>query len=178
MTPLEARLLLKQLVRDRDIYLHSLMMESIMIGLAEKLGENADIWGIAGLLHDIDYPQTFMNPSRHGMVAEEILKAEGCDGEIIEAIRAHSGNFPRSKKIQFALYAAEALLELITSEYLSESDVTNCKHLHSPGIEKVLDCEKLGFTVQEFSDIIVNILKRENFWSRAGYGGEAKNTDC
>lgn len=164
MTPLEARLLLKNLVRDRRVFKHSIIMESIMLKLAEKSGGEEEIWGLTGLLHDLDEPQTIENPIKHGVIAGEILKNEGCNSEVVEAIRAHSGNFPRVTKLQIAIYAAEAFIELIEKENLTQKDIENEAFMNCDFIERVQECEKLGFTIKEFSAIILDVLKMENFW--------------
>ncbi len=164
MTPLEARLLLKGLIRDPKIFRHSVIMESIMLHLAERLGEEPEIWGLTGLLHDLDMPQTIENPLKHGVIASEILKSEKCDPDVIEAVKSHSGNFPRATKLQIAIYSAEAFLELIERENLTQRDIENKTFINREVMEGIRECEKLGWTIEEFSDIIYHVLKEENFW--------------
>ncbi len=164
MTPLEGRLLLKALVRDPKIFRHSVIMESIMLHLAERLGEDREIWGLAGLLHDLDLPQTIENPLKHGVIASEILEAENCDSDVIEAVKSHSGNFPRVTKLQIAIYSAEAFLELIERENLSQDDIESKTFIKSESVKGISECEKLGWTIEDFSDIIYRVLKKENFW--------------
>ena len=43
---------------------HALASEAIMRALAQHFGENEDLWGLTGLLHDLDYPATAENASR------------------------------------------------------------------------------------------------------------------
>ena len=59
--------------------------------LAREFGEDAETWGLAGLLHDLDYEDTKNDFSRHGFLAAEILEKEGVDSQILEAIKAHPG---------------------------------------------------------------------------------------
>ena len=68
---------------------HALASEAIMRALAARFGENEDLWGITGLLHDLDYPTTAENPSRHGLDTAEMLAGQLPD-EALAAIRAHS----------------------------------------------------------------------------------------
>lgn len=165
MTALEARLLLKNLVKNREIIRHSILMESIMLKLAEEAGEEQETWAITGLLHDLDLPQTIENPSKHGIIAGEILENEGCDAMIVNAVRSHSGNHSRRTKLELAIYSAEAFIEMIEREKLTQKDVEEMRFLNCEGISRVLECEKIGWTIQDFSDIILNVLKKENFWS-------------
>ncbi len=69
-----------------------------MRALARKLGRDENLWGIAGLLHDLDYSETRENMSRHGLVAEQMaqnepLTASGERGVIINtaSIAAYEG---------------------------------------------------------------------------------------
>lgn len=163
MTPLEARLLLKNLVKDREIIRHSLIMESIMAELAERLHENIDTWAVAGLLHDLDYPQTRVNPSKHGVIAAEILRGEGADEDIIRAVLSHTGSQPVDTKLKIALYVTETFLEMIRDNQYSMEDIKGGAYLNDVRSEKLSLCEKLGFTINEFVDIILRILKNEKF---------------
>lgn len=164
MTPLEARLLLKSQVRDKKLLKHSFVMESIMLKLAKKLGENEDEWGLVGLLHDLDAPQTLENPEKHGHIAGEILQSEGCSESVISAVKAHSGNSQRKSRMDIAIYSAEALIEIIENEGITEKDYESGLHFNSPMIDKVNECNKLGWTVEEFSGIIYEVLLEENYW--------------
>lgn len=164
MTALEARLLLKNLVKNRDIIRHSIVMESIMLKLAEEAGKKQETWAIVGLLHDLDFPLTIENPTKHGIIAGEILANEGCDALIVNAVKSHSGNLPRTTKLQIAIYSAEAFVELIEQENLTQKDIEEMKFMNSESISKVMECEKIGWTIKNFSDIIINVLKKENFW--------------
>lgn len=164
MTALEARLLLKSIVRDKIVIRHSILMESIMLRLAEEAGEDKERWAITGLLHDLDFPQTIENPTKHGIIAGEILSNEGCEPLIVEAVKAHSGNYPRTTKLQIAIYSAEAFIELIEQENLTEKDIEEMKFMNIESVIKVMECEKVGWTIKNFCDIILNVLKTENFW--------------
>jgi len=63
-----------------------------MRALAEKLGFDQDVWGIAGLLHDLDYSETKDDMKRHGLLTEEILKEKGVSKEITDAIKSHNAD--------------------------------------------------------------------------------------
>ena len=45
---------------------HCMASESVLKGLAGKFGEDAELWGRTGLLHDIDWPATEAHPEEHG----------------------------------------------------------------------------------------------------------------
>ena len=77
----EAFDLLKVYAKDEVIIKHSLAAEAVMRALAERLGYDPDRWGIAGLLHDLDYDQTKDAQARHTLQAEEILRERGVDDD-------------------------------------------------------------------------------------------------
>ncbi|MEZ4524332.1 MAG: HDIG domain-containing protein [Desulfobacterales bacterium] len=58
--------------------------------LAGHFGENPDIWGLSGLLHDIDYEITGEDSAQHGEVGAKLLEEKGICPEILNAIRKHN----------------------------------------------------------------------------------------
>ncbi|MBU0975199.1 hypothetical protein KJ918_00200 [Patescibacteria group bacterium] len=89
-----------------------------MKALAEKFGDNPDLWGLTGLLHDLDMDQIDVDdPKDHGKITIQILEKEfGNDlpKEMSHAIQAHCENLghtdiKRESKLDYALAAAENL---------------------------------------------------------------------
>ncbi len=81
-------LLKKYNKEDFHIY-HGETVEGVMRYFAEKLGygDEADFWGMVGLLHDIDFE---MWPEEHCLKAPELLKEAGIDDRMINAIVSHA----------------------------------------------------------------------------------------
>ena len=52
---------------------HALASEAVMRALARHLGQDEEVWGLTGLLHDIDYPLTHDEPAKHGLVGADRL---------------------------------------------------------------------------------------------------------
>ena len=69
---------------------HMLAVEAAMRSYAHKLGEDADRWGLAGLLHDLDWEK---HPDQHPLTAVEHLRSLGYPDEILQAILAHRSDF-------------------------------------------------------------------------------------
>jgi len=82
--------IVRENISDTNLLRHEVAVESIMRALAEALHEDVELWGVCGLLHDIDFEVVKGDPKRHGMVAECILHGK-VDERIIRAIRAHNG---------------------------------------------------------------------------------------
>jgi len=114
----DALRLLESKLKNRNLIKHSLAVEACMKRLAKKYGQNIEMWGLTGLLHDLDYEDTKGDFSRHGFVTAEILEKEGMDSRIIEAIKAHPGHIARETLMAKALYAVDPLTGLIVAACL------------------------------------------------------------
>jgi len=122
MTREEAIVLLKSMPQlDSDMN-HYLETEAIMRSLAERFGENADYWGMLGLLHDVDWALTRNDWKEHCIKAAEILKARGFDDAFIANVQSHGyghDEIPilkdkkRTTRIQYCLTAAETLTGIV-----------------------------------------------------------------
>ena len=86
---------------------------------ARKFGEDEDLWGMIGLLHDFDWE---IHPSldNHPQSGALILREVGVDEEIIQAILSHADHtgVPRDSQMRKALYACDEITGLITATAL------------------------------------------------------------
>ena len=80
--------LLKKYNKEPFHILHALTVEGVMRWYADELGygEDADFWGIVGLLHDIDFE---LYPDEHCLRAPELLRGGGAEDELIHAVVSH-----------------------------------------------------------------------------------------
>jgi predicted hydrolase (HD superfamily) len=80
--------LLQKYNHDHFHLQHALTVEGVMKWYAQELGfeQDAEYWGIVGLLHDIDFE---MYPDQHCIKAQEILKDAGVEDDIIHAVCSH-----------------------------------------------------------------------------------------
>ena len=82
----QALALLNELGPEKHLIQHALASEAVMRALARHLGEDEEVWGLTGLLHDLDYPLTHEDPAKHGLVgAERIGDALRC-GETVTGL--------------------------------------------------------------------------------------------
>jgi len=176
MTRDEALEELKIRVSDKDMLQHSIAVEAIMKEFARHYNADADIWGMVGLLHDIDYERTVNNPSLHGIVGADILENLDIDGAIVYAIRAHNdyNNIPRKRKMDKVLVLAGHICDLIIKcalilpdKKISEVSVEFVvKELGEKDFEEdanintIKHLEELGLTVEEFIEIALKAMKR------------------
>ncbi len=116
----EAYEILKQNVLEGNLIKHCLSVEVGMRKVAEHFKEDVEKWGLAGILHDVDYGTTKENPLRHGLDSIEILKPYGIDEEVLDAIRGHNEmlGFERKTLIAKALFCVDQLTGLIVASTL------------------------------------------------------------
>lgn len=93
---------------------HALTVETVMRHFARLNGEDEEIWGVAGLLHDLDYEQF---PEEHCKKAEEIMRAQGIDPVYIRAMSCHGYGICTDTKpesqMEKVLYTIDELTGLI-----------------------------------------------------------------
>ena len=84
----EAFTLLKKYNKDPFHIQHALTVEAVMKWYANELGygEDAEYWGIVGLLHDIDFE---LYPEEHCLKAPEMLRKAGVDEDVVHSVVSH-----------------------------------------------------------------------------------------
>lgn len=83
----EAWELLTEYTKTPALRKHALAVEAVMRHFARLRGEEEEMWGIAGLLHDLDYEKF---PTEHCKKAEEIMKEHGIGDIYIRAMNCHA----------------------------------------------------------------------------------------
>ena len=172
----EALSLLKEYIQNENLINHCLATEAVMMALADRLGEDREKWGLAGLLHDLDVERVNSDLSVHTLETEKILREKGVDEEIIRAIKMHNEKASRerrSESFHHALAAGETITGLIVATTLvypdkkinsvkSKSIKKRMKERHfAAGVDRniVLESEKLGMDLDEFSKICLEAMQ-------------------
>ncbi|HDQ00374.1 MAG TPA: HDIG domain-containing protein [bacterium] len=166
--------LAKSSFSNRNLFKHVLAVEAVMRELAEYFNDDIEKWGLAGLLHDLDYEETANDPDRHTLVTEDLLKPYSLDPEIIKAIKCHNDKAPRNQLIGKAIYAADPVTGLIVAAALMHPD-KKLKSLDSDFIlrrfkekrfaaganrEQILTCEDFGLSLESFLAIALRAMQR------------------
>lgn len=177
----QAKELFDKHTKDPAIRNHCRESEVVLRALAKRLGEDEELWGIAGLLHDIDFEETKDNTSQHCVKCVDILKNAGVSDELIEVIVSHAygtdcGDYKdeeRTTKFEHALSAGETVTGLIYAYGLIRPDKkleeAKVKSLKKKFKDKsfaakvnrniIRECEKLGLELSEFLEIALNAMK-------------------
>jgi len=102
--------LLAEYTKSDSLRKHALAVEALMRAHAVKYGEDPEVWGIVGLLHDFDYEMYPTMPD-HPTKGAEILRQRGYSEDLIYAISSHVGelNLPRHNLLCKAIYACDEL---------------------------------------------------------------------
>ncbi|NLH56879.1 MAG: HDIG domain-containing protein [Rikenellaceae bacterium] len=167
--------LLKKHVKNPKMIAHSLASEAVMRALAARFGEDADVWGIAGLMHDVDVEETNADPKRHALEGAELLKAEGLPDDAVDAVRMHNEmatGLDRNTRFQHALAAGETITGLIfaTALILLEKKISCVKtksvvkrmkekaFAASVNRDTIMECEKIGIPIAEFAQLAIEAL--------------------
>lgn len=164
--------LINQHVSNDNLKKHMVAVGAIMRGLASRLGEDQNLWGTVGLVHDIDFEETSMK--EHGNKSSQLLGGV-LPKEATDAIAAHNfentGVKPDSKMAK-ALIASDAVSGLIVAAALvmpskSLSQVTAdtlSKKLKDKDFARGADrgkiryCEQLGISTTDFLSISLESL--------------------
>ena len=112
----EALAIVREYVKNENLVKHMFAVEAAMRFYAEKLGEDVELWGITGLLHDFDW-EIHPTIEGHPLKGEPILRERGVPEVVIRAILSHADHtgIPRDSLMDKALYACDEITGLITA---------------------------------------------------------------
>ncbi len=104
---------------------HALAVEAAMRAYAGRFGEDPDLWGATGLIHDFDY-EKHPSPEEHPRFGCAILAQRGFPAAMIEAIIGHAAytGTPRVTPLAKALFASDELCGMITATALVQPGKT------------------------------------------------------
>lgn len=175
MTREEAVELLDTHIHADNLKNHCLATEAIMRQLALKLGHDEEQWGIAGLLHDLDFEYTRENPAAHGLKTVELLAPHGLSQETTNAILRHNAEalgLVRQTTMDYALTCAETITGLIVAAALVHPD-KQIRSLKLSSVRKRMKskdfarnvnrdhialCEQIDIPLTDFIELSVNAM--------------------
>ena len=142
-----------------------------MRGLAKKLGQDEELWGLAGLLHDLDYASTKEDTTRHGLNTVDMLEGK-LPKEALAAIRRHAFELNATEQpetqFDYALRCGETITGLVHAGALvrpTKIDGMKPKSLKKKMKDKtfaasvnrdcIRECDKIGLELGEFFQIAI-----------------------
>lgn len=169
----EALELVRAYVKNKNLQKHMLAVEAVMRGLAGRFHEDPEVWGLAGLLHDLDYDQTVQNFSRHGFMTVEILENKDVPESVLQSIKSHPGHVERRSLMDKALYAADPVTGLIVAAALMhpskklkfvdtrfiERRYKEKRFAAGANREQIQSCESMGISLRDFIEISLKAMQ-------------------
>jgi len=164
----QALALLQKYNQESFHILHALTVEGVMRWFAQQNGEDAEFWGLCGLLHDVDFEQY---PDQHCQKAPELLAEINASEEMVHAICSHGYGLCSQVEpvhlMEKILFAADELTGLIgaaarmrPSKSVSDMELSSLKKKFkdkkfAAGCSRDVirqGAERLGWTLEELME--------------------------
>ncbi|MCK4264384.1 MAG: HDIG domain-containing protein [Candidatus Aminicenantes bacterium] len=169
----EALELLKKHLKNKNLIKHSLAVEACMKAMASRLNKDVEKWGLAGILHDLDYEITEKSPELHTTETVKILKEIGIEPDIINTIQAHAGKVPCQSEMEWAIFSIDPLTGLVIaatlmhpSKKLKEVDLGFVKRRYKEKSfargarrEDIEQIKNIGMDLDEFISICLEAMQ-------------------
>lgn len=172
----EALAFLREHVKNDNMLKHCLASEAVLRALARRLGADEALWGMAGLLHDVDVELTNADMAVHGQKAVELLRGKGLPEELVQAVRMHneaSSGAKRSDTFHKALAAGETITGLViaTTKVYPDKKLASVKpnsvvkrmkekaFAASVDRDVIRECEGIGIPLPEFAELAVAAMR-------------------
>lgn len=119
MTRQDAWCLLTEFTLSESLRKHAVSVEACLRAYARKFGEDEELWGIVGLIHDFDY-EKYPSAQEHPYKGNAILAERGWPEDIRRAIMSHAQytGVSRDSKLEKTLFACDELAGFITATAL------------------------------------------------------------
>ncbi|MDD2219051.1 MAG: HDIG domain-containing protein [Desulfoplanes sp.] len=169
----EALELLHAHLPEPNLIKHSLESEAVLRALARDQGQDEDLWGLTGLLHDLDYSNIGDATEKHGLVGAQMLEGK-LPEEALHAIRAHNGEMTGvipETTFDFALRCGETVTGLVHTAALvrpTRMEGMTAKSLKkkmkdkafaaSVNRDNIKECDKIGLELGAFLTLSIGAI--------------------
>ncbi len=142
-----------------------------MRGLAERLAGDVEEWGLTGLLHDIDLPETRDSMPQHGVVGAKLVVALGFSRAVADAVASHDDHtgIVRRTPMDHALYCADRAFWAVRASGVDPAVATPATVVEALKEKRRTDridskvhqaCAALELTIDELLAISLNAMRR------------------
>lgn len=166
--------LLESHTQETHLMHHALESESVLRHLARETGADETVWGLTGLLHDIDYAQTKDTPEQHGLVGAQLLQGQ-LPEESLQAIRAHNSEMTGiapATALDYALRCGETVTGLVRASALVRPDklqglqpkslkkkIKDKSFAANVSRERLAECTQIGLDQGRFLQVAITALQ-------------------
>ena len=171
----QAFVLIKRYIKNENLIQKSLFAEAILRKIAKMLGKNEELWGLTGLLYNIDYEYTLDEPEKRGIFAAQLLESLLPDN-CINAIKSNNyqySDYVPSTSLDKSLVATAAITDFIIAivrsnslKNISEINMSMLKNKFSePNFinvnlkNRILLCNDVGIDLKDFLQIGIDTLR-------------------
>jgi len=176
MTREEALALVRGRLKNPNLINHSLATEAVLRALAPRFSADPELWGLAGLLHDLD-AESQPDLATHTHETAALLQGRGVAAEIVEAIQMHNEKAQKGRRRQDPFHHALAAGETITGLIVATALVYPDRKLASvqpksvrkrfkerqfaAGADReiIAECERIGIPLEEFCEICLRAMQ-------------------
>jgi len=153
MTRDDAWCLLTEFTLSESLRKHALAVEACVRTYARKFGEDQELWGLVGLIHDFDY-EKYPSAEDHPFKGSDILRERGYSEEIRRAILSHANysGVARQSRLEKTLFACDELAGFITASALVKPN-KSLAELDAKSVRKKMKDKAFGRSVSR-EDII------------------------
>lgn len=169
----EAIAMLKEARTDLHLMNHALASEAVMRALAERLGADVELWGLTGLLHDLDYQLLGNDMAQHGLLGAQMLEGK-LPEEALHAIRAHNGEMngvAPENQFDYALRCGETVTGMVFAAALVRP--TGIEGMEASSIKKkmkdkafaasvnrenIKQCSEIGLELADFLKLAIDAI--------------------
>jgi putative nucleotidyltransferase with HDIG domain len=112
----EALAIVREYVKNENLVRHMLAVEAAMRYYAERFGEDPELWGVTGLLHDFDW-EIHPTLDEHPQAGAPMLRSRNVPEAVIRAILSHADHtgVSRETPMEKALSACDEITGLVTA---------------------------------------------------------------
>ncbi|KYK32084.1 MAG: hypothetical protein AYK22_00570 [Thermoplasmatales archaeon SG8-52-3] len=171
----EAIKLLKKYVKDERLLKKSIITELLLRNIAKILREDEELWGLTGLLHNLDYDYTKDNPEKRGSLSANLLENLLPENSI-NAIKAnnymHTDYIPISSLDKSLISTSElagfivTVVQSMPSHHLSEVDIDTLlakfndqNFATKSNRNKIKLCEDVGLNLKNYFNLALITLR-------------------
>jgi putative nucleotidyltransferase with HDIG domain len=175
MTRDQALELLNTHIQADNLLKHCLATEAIMRELARRFEADEELWGVTGLLHDLDFETTKDDMASHATKTVEMLEPYDLPKEATDAILRHNAEalgLERQTTMDYALTCAETITGLIVASALVHPDkelarlktksvrkrMKSKEFARNVNREHVQLCEEIGIPLADFIELSINAM--------------------
>ena len=170
----QAYTLIKKYLKDEDNIKYSIAVENILKKMAELLERDVDLWGLTGLLHNLDYEYCAGSPETRGSLASQLLEGLLPDAGV-NAIKAnnymHTDYIPTTSLDKSLIAAVTAAGFIITvtkslpSKKIKDAELSlvlvkfhDSTFAQRYNRNRIYICEDLGMQLDFFLDLCLSCL--------------------